>query len=205
MAGTRDKPRLKRVRQGDQILFEEGLAAEVLTEGEYGQRTLRMTAKGNINRFDRTERLGAIVPLPPYIHREPDAADRDRYQTIFAEKTGSAAAPTAGLHFTPAVLDACRDAGATIARVTLHVGLGTFAPLRVSELSKIRLHEEFFDVDEENAARLREAKRLFCVGTTSVRTVETMQVRGGYPRGDVGQEPTSSYRPVISSARRVRC
>ena len=167
----------KRVRKGDHILFGEGLTAEVLTEGDYGERTLRMKAEGNV--IDLLERLGR-VPLPPYIHREPDAADRDRYQTIFAEKTGSAAAPTAGLHFTPAVLDACRDAGATIAHVTLHVGLGTFAPLRVSELSKIRLHEEFFEVDEENAARLREAKRLFCVGTTSVRTVETMQARGGY-------------------------
>jgi S-adenosylmethionine:tRNA ribosyltransferase-isomerase len=167
----------KRVRQGDHILFGEGLTAEVLTEGDYGQRTLRMKAEGSIIKL--LERFGR-VPLPPYIHREPDATDRDRYQTIFAEKTGSAAAPTAGLHFTPAVLDACVDAGATIARVTLHVGLGTFAPLRVSELSKIRLHEEFFEVDEENATRLREAKRLFCVGTTSVRTVETMQVRGGY-------------------------
>lgn len=167
----------KRVRAGDRILFEQGLTAEVLSEGGYGERTLRLEAKKAIGEL--LEEIGR-VPLPPYIHREPDAADRDRYQTVFAAKTGSAAAPTAGLHFTPAILEACRDAGTAIAYVTLHVGLGTFAPLRVTELSKIRLHEELFEIDEENAAKMREAKRLFCVGTTSVRTVETAQLRGGY-------------------------
>jgi S-adenosylmethionine:tRNA ribosyltransferase-isomerase len=167
----------KRVRTGDQILFQEGLTAKVLSEGEYGERTLRFEAPNPIGEL--LEKIGR-VPLPPYIRREPEAADRDRYQTVFAARTGSAAAPTAGLHFTPAVLEACRDAGAAIAYVTLHVGLGTFAPLRVAELSKIRLHEEFFEIDEENAARMRQAKRLCCVGTTSVRTVETAQLRGGY-------------------------
>lgn len=167
----------KRVRNGDCILFGEGLTALVLVEGEYGERTIRFEAPGPVN--DLLERLGE-VPLPPYIHREPDAADRDRYQTIFASKTGSAAAPTAGLHFTPEVLGACRDAGATIAYVTLHVGLGTFAPLRVSELWKIRLHGELFELSEENAKRLHEAERIVCVGTTSVRTVETVQSRGGF-------------------------
>jgi S-adenosylmethionine:tRNA ribosyltransferase-isomerase len=167
----------KRVRRGDCILFGNGLTAEVLMEGEYGERSLRFVARGSVDQL--IERLGQ-VPLPPYIHREPDATDRERYQTIYAEKTGSAAAPTAGLHFTPGVLDACRNAGATIAYVTLHVGLGTFAPLRVPELWKIRLHEELFEISEENAVRLREADRLFCVGTTSVRTVETAQARGEY-------------------------
>jgi S-adenosylmethionine:tRNA ribosyltransferase-isomerase len=167
----------KRVRRGDRILFGAGLTAEILAEGEFGERTLRFDARGSIGEL--VEQLGR-VPLPPYIHREPDAADRDRYQTVYAAKNGSIAAPTAGLHFTPAVLEECRARGATIAYITLHVGLGTFAPLRVAEVSKIRLHEEFFAIDEENAARLREAKRLVCVGTTSVRTVETMQARGGF-------------------------
>jgi S-adenosylmethionine:tRNA ribosyltransferase-isomerase len=173
----------KRVRRGDYILFGEGLTAEVLAEDDYGERTLRFEARGSID--DLLERVGQI-PLPPYIHREPDAADRDRYQTIYAGKTGSVAAPTAGLHFTPRILDACRDAGASIAYVTLHVGLGTFAPLRVPELWKVRLHEELFEISEENAARLREAERLFCVGTTSVRTVETAHGRGEY-RALVGE------------------
>lgn len=167
----------KRVRQGDRILFGAGLTAEVLSEGEFGERTLRLEAQESI--ADLIERMGR-VPLPPYIHRESDVADRDRYQTVYATKNGSIAAPTAGLHFTREVLNACRACGAKIAYITLHVGLGTFAPLRVADVSKIRLHEEFFAIDEENAARLREAKRLVCVGTTSVRTVETMQVRGGF-------------------------
>ena len=167
----------KRVRAGDCILFGEGLTAEVLEEGEFGERTLRLTARRPID--DLLERLGE-VPLPPYIHRAPDEADRERYQTIYASKTGSAAAPTAGLHFTPEVLSACRDAGAAIAYVTLHVGLGTFAPLRVSEVWRIRLHGELFEISEEDARRLSEAERLVCVGTTSVRTVETVQARGGF-------------------------
>lgn len=173
----------KRVRRGDRVLFGEGLTAEVLMEDDYGQRTLSFVTHGSVDEL--IERLGR-VPLPPYIRREPDVADRERYQTIYASKTGSAAAPTAGLHFTPAVLDACLDAGATIAYVTLHVGLGTFAPLRVPELWKVRLHEELFEISEENAARLRQAERLFCVGTTSVRTVETAQARGEF-RALVGE------------------
>lgn len=166
----------KRVRRGDIILFSEDLRAEVLDEGDYGERTLR---------FHSSEPLAAVfdrlgqVPLPPYIHREPSASDRERYQTVFAEKRGSVAAPTAGLHFTEPMLDACREAGAKIATVTLHVGLGTFAPLRENQLSRVQLHEEFFEIAEAEAAKMRSARRLFCVGTTSVRTVETAMLRGG--------------------------
>lgn len=166
----------KRVRRGDIILFSEDLKAEVLDEGDYGERTLR---------FHSSEPLAAVfdrlgqVPLPPYIHRQPSASDRERYQTVFAEKRGSVAAPTAGLHFTESMLDACREAGAKIARVTLHVGLGTFAPLRENQLSRVQLHEEFFEIAEAEAAKMRSAHRLFCVGTTSVRTVETAVLRGG--------------------------
>ena len=118
--------------------------------------------------------------MPPYIHREPNEADRERYQTVFAEKSGSVAAPTAGLHFTEAMLEACREAGAEIARVTLHVGLGTFAPLRENEIAKIELHEEYFEIETPEAAQLLKAKRVLCVGTTSVRTVETAMLRGGF-------------------------
>jgi S-adenosylmethionine:tRNA ribosyltransferase-isomerase len=111
------------------------------------------------------------VPLPPYIKRPDSPDDRERYQTVFAHETGSVAAPTAGLHFTNEILDACRQAGAEIAYVTLHVGLGTFQPVRGESL-----HAERFHVTEENAARIKAAKRAICAGTTSVRAVESMML-----------------------------
>ena len=166
----------KRVRTGDRILFDSDLEAEVLTEGEFGERTLQFHSPEPL--AELFDRLGQ-VPLPPYIHRPPRDSDRERYQTVFAEKRGSVAAPTAGLHFTSEMLENCQEAGARIARVTLHVGLGTFAPLREQELANIQLHEEFFEIDAEQAAVLREASRLLCIGTTSVRTIETAALRGG--------------------------
>lgn len=166
----------KRVRKGDRILFNEDFYAEVLEEGEFGERTLRLNARkpisGLLEEFGRT-------PLPPYIHREPSGRDRERYQTVFAERRGSVAAPTAGLHFTAEMLDSCRAEGAEIAYVTLHVGLGTFAPLHEETVEKVHLHEESFAIAAPDAERMRGAKRLVCVGTTSVRTLETALLRGG--------------------------
>lgn len=167
----------KRVQVGDAILFHETLRAEVLSHGEFGERKLRFFSERPLRQL--LENLGT-VPLPPYIHRPSNAVDRERYQTVFAEKSGSIAAPTAGLHFTPQMLEACGAAGAEIAYITLHVGLGTFAPLREKSLGKVRLHHELFEVSPSNAAKLNQAKRLFCVGTTSVRTVETMLLRDAF-------------------------
>ncbi len=166
----------KRIRAGDRIVLDDALSADVLKEGPSGERIVRLLAEGNVR--DRLERLGS-TPLPRYIQRDPNPEDRERYQTVFAEKRGSIAAPTAGLHFTPEMLERCRESGATIAYVTLHVGLGTFAPLREENVSEIRLHEEYFEISEANAAILRQAKRLFCAGTTSVRTIETAMLRRG--------------------------
>ena len=165
----------KRARSGDKIVLDKRFRAEVVSEGEFGERTLRFIASEPVR--DLLERLGEM-PLPPYIHRAPEASDGERYQTIFAEKRGSAAAPTAGLHFTPEILDQCRQAGADLAYLTLHVGLGTFAPLRAKALADIQLHEEYFEITQANAERMRQAKRLFCVGTTSVRSIETALLRG---------------------------
>lgn len=167
----------KRVRIGDTIIFDEMLGAEVLSQGEFGERKLRFFSDRPIRAV--LENLGT-VPLPPYIHRPPNAADRERYQTVFAEKNGSIAAPTAGLHFTSQMLEACRTAGAEIAQITLHVGLGTFAPLREKIVAKVRLHNELFEISASNAAKLNRAKRLVCIGTTSVRTVETALLRPGF-------------------------
>jgi len=166
----------KRVRSGDGIIFSEELRAEVLLEGESGERTLRFVAGQPVREL--LEKSGT-VPLPPYIHRTPNAADRDRYQTVFAEKRGSIAAPTAGLHFTTEVLDSCRAAGAEVAQITLHIGLGTFAPVRNENLSDVRLHEERFEISETSALTMQRAKRLVCVGTTTFRTLETAMLAGG--------------------------
>jgi S-adenosylmethionine:tRNA ribosyltransferase-isomerase len=165
----------KRVRLGDQVLFSPDLRGEVVEEREAGERVLRFSAPGSVR-----EALFALgeMPLPPYIRRKPRAADRERYQTVYAKKLGSAAAPTAGLHFTPAILDECRAAGAEIAHVTLHVGQGTFAPLRGEEFSQIELHKEYFEIDARNAEIIARAKRRVCVGTTSVRALETAMLHG---------------------------
>ena len=111
--------------------------------------------------------------MPPYIRRPDEPLDRERYQTVFASHPGSVAAPTAGLHFTPEILDQCRAAGAEIAHVTLHVGLGTFQPIREEQVEAHRLHSEYYEIAAEDARRMRDASRLVAVGTTSVRTIES--------------------------------
>jgi S-adenosylmethionine:tRNA ribosyltransferase-isomerase len=161
----------RKMRTGELIRFGDGLEAEIVARAEYGERTLRF--HGDEDLYAAFDRLGHI-PLPPYIHRPEDAADRERYQTVFAKDRGSAAAPTAGLHFTNEVLDACRARGADIAYVTLHVGLGTFQPLHAEQVEQAKLHPERYSVTEENAARMRDARRLVAVGTTSIRTVESL-------------------------------
>ena len=173
----------KRLRAGDRLIFNESFRADVLSRGDFGEHVVRFLAEEPIR--DLLERLGE-TPLPPYIRRPPVPGDRERYQTVFAKKEGSIAAPTAGLHFTQETIEQCRGAGATIAYVTLHVGLGTFAPLREADLAQIRLHEEYFEISEENARILKQAQRLLCVGTTSVRTIETALLRGGL-RGMSGE------------------
>ncbi len=123
------------------------------------------------------------MPLPPYIHREDRAGDRERYQTVYARERGSVAAPTAGLHFTPAILDEIRARGVEIASVTLHVGLGTFQPVRVERVEDVRLHAERYTISEETAAALnaarREGRRIVAAGTTTVRTLEHCALGGG--------------------------
>jgi S-adenosylmethionine:tRNA ribosyltransferase-isomerase len=154
----------RKMRTGERIVFD-GVEAEILGRGEFGERTLRFHTDQPV--FDLIERIGH-VPLPPYIHRADRPEDRDRYQTVFARTRGSVAAPTAGLHFTPEVLQDCGRAGAAIAYVTLHVGLGTFQPVHGDTL-----HSEHFEITSENLARIDAARRLVCVGTTSVRAVES--------------------------------
>lgn len=166
----------KKMRLGEKVVFAEGLQAEVIARREFGERTLRFSAIGDI--YEQFEKVGH-VPLPPYIKRRDEAADRERYQTVFAREKGSSAAPTAGLHFTPDILDACRARGADVAFVTLHVGLGTFQPIHGDRIEDHRLHSEHYRIAAENAARMQSAARLVAVGTTSVRTLESAARAGG--------------------------
>jgi S-adenosylmethionine:tRNA ribosyltransferase-isomerase len=172
----------RKVGVGEMLLIAEpnaaassaaALQAEVTARGEFGERVLRFAPCKDF--WGALDRLGH-VPLPPYIHRSDAADDRERYQTVYAEQRGSVAAPTAGLHFTPEVLSALRARGVRIAFVTLHVGLGTFAPLRVERVEDIRLHAERYTLPAETAEELNaaqhEGRRIVAAGTTTVRTLE---------------------------------
>jgi S-adenosylmethionine:tRNA ribosyltransferase-isomerase len=160
----------RKVPVGEKLVFDGGLAAEVTQRADHGQRTLRFSGADDI--YSALEAIGH-VPLPPYIRRADTAADRERYQTVFSRERGSVAAPTAGLHFTSEILAACEAAGARIAPITLHVGLGTFAPVHVDNIGDVRLHSERFFVPPETLEAMRSASRRIAAGTTSIRAVES--------------------------------
>jgi len=149
------------------------LEAEVLERGSFGERLLSFKPVDDF--FSVLDRIGHM-PLPPYIHRDDAEADRERYQTVFSRERGSVAAPTAGLHFTPQILDVIAARGVEIARITLHVGLGTFAPLRVERVDEVRLHREHYSLSATAAEAINRAvadgRRIVAVGTTVVRTLE---------------------------------
>jgi S-adenosylmethionine:tRNA ribosyltransferase-isomerase len=179
----------KRARAGTRIVLRDAagrtaaVAATVINVNEEGHRRLRFSGAANIS--DRLDELGE-VPLPPYIAREnsgPLAEDKDRYQTVYARPAGSVAAPTAGLHFTEPLLAEIRARGVQICFVTLHVGLGTFAPVKTENLAAHVMHEERFELGAETALAITEAKnsgrRVFAVGTTTVRVLESVAARNG--------------------------
>lgn len=160
----------KRAKPGTEIVFD-GLSAEVVEKREDRYR-LRFSEAVE----PHLDRLGHI-PLPPYIHRPDEAADRERYQTVFARAEGSVAAPTAGLHFTPALLDQLRARGASIATVVLHVGVGTFRPVEAEDPAAHIMHAEWYEVTESQAQLMNETRarggKLWAVGTTVTRTLES--------------------------------
>jgi S-adenosylmethionine:tRNA ribosyltransferase-isomerase len=164
----------RKVLTGESLVFgQDDLRATVTAHGDFGERTIRFEPVADF--FGTVERLGHM-PLPPYIHREDKPGDRERYQTVYARERGSVAAPTAGLHFTPEILEAVRARGVQIATVTLHVGLGTFQPVRVDRVEDVKLHSERYTISEETADALnvarREKRRIVAAGTTTVRTLE---------------------------------
>ncbi len=169
----------RKARPGDRISFGGGrLTAEVLTIVEDGNRLVRFHYDGVFEAI--LEELGEM-PLPPYITHKLE--DKTRYQTVYAAHDGSAAAPTAGLHFTPELLKEIEGMGVKIANVTLHVGLGTFRPVKVDDVLDHEMHSEYYVVEEEQAAIMNEAKRnggrIFAVGTTSTRTLESVTDENG--------------------------
>ena len=169
----------KKARPGTRIIFGDGLlTGEVKDVAEEGNRLIQFTYEGIFEEI--LDRLGQM-PLPPYITHQ--LKDKDRYQTVYAKHTGSAAAPTAGLHFTPELLGRIEAQGVEIAKVTLHVGLGTFRPVKVDEITDHHMHSEFYQIDEEAAEKINRAKengkRVVCVGTTSCRTVESAADENG--------------------------
>lgn len=180
----------RKVAIGERLVFPAPsgvieLEAEVLERGQFGERLLRFNPVADF--FAVLDHIGH-VPLPPYIRRDDEAADRERYQTVFSRELGSVAAPTAGLHFTPQMLVALAAKGVEVARITLHVGLGTFAPLRVDRLEDVRLHRERYTLSAVAAEAVNravsEGRRIVAVGTTVVRTLEAaaaaaLQAGGG--------------------------
>ena len=191
----------RKVAIGERLVFPGAggatvLEAEVLERGLYGERLLRFEPVEDF--FTVVEQIGHM-PLPPYIHRPDEDADRERYQTVFARERGSVAAPTAGLHFTAEMLGALSAKGVEVARVSLHVGLGTFAPLRVERVREVRLHREHYSIglgaaEAINRARA-EGRRIVAVGTTVVRTLESAALAA---KGGPGEPHTGATDIFIS-------
>lgn len=182
----------RKARLGSVIHFCDELSAVVTEIGDYGARTIEFQFDGVFE--DILDRVGNM-PLPPYIKEK--LADKERYQTVYSKIEGSAAAPTAGLHFTPELIQKLKDMGVEFATVLLHIGLGTFRPVKEENILDHEMHTEYYEIDEENAEKInkatREGRRVICVGTTSVRTLETVADENGYVRAQKGDTSIFIY------------
>ncbi len=190
----------RKMRVGEQVVFGEGeLEAEVIARGELGLRRLRFSANGDV--MEAIEKLGH-VPLPPYIERPDDLADRSDYQTIFAQQTGAVAAPTASLHFTPEIVERLKSRGMEICEITLHVGLATFQPIHAEEVEQHRMPGEEYEITELAARQIVVAKQarrpILAVGTTVVRALEDAALKAA--SGTKGTEAGSLVLPGRTEA-----
>lgn len=195
----------RKIGVGENLFFGDNdeLRAEVIARGTFGERRIRFAPVDDF--FSLVEKIGHI-PLPPYIARHDSSADRERYQTVYAQDRGSVAAPTAGLHFTPEILARIRDRGIETAEVTLHVGLGTFQPIRAERVEEHQLHSEPYSISEAAAVAIqkarRESRRVVAVGTTTVRTLEyaaqqgSGEVRSGSGEANLFIYPGYKFRIV---------
>jgi S-adenosylmethionine:tRNA ribosyltransferase-isomerase len=195
----------RKILVGERLFFGDNdeLQAEVFARASFGERKIRFLPVPDF--FARLEQIGHI-PLPPYIARPDSPLDRERYQTVYAAARGSVAAPTAGLHFTPEILARIRERGIETANITLHVGLGTFQPVRVERVEEHRLHSESYSITAEAAAKidraLKESRRVVAVGTTTVRALEhaaqagSGSFAGGQSQANIFLYPGSDFRVV---------
>jgi len=171
----------RRVRAGDMLRFSDRLSARVLEKSE---GTIVIRLEGDVAEIDRI----GVMPLPPYIARPSNERDRETYQTIYADEPGAIAAPTAGLHFTKEILDRIANRGIEVVRITLHVGIGTFEPVKADDLGKHVMHSEHYEISEEAATKLNAAKSIVAVGTTTVRALESAA-----PRFEAGRRETNIF------------
>ena len=183
----------KRAKIGTSFSFGDGLMhCKVVDILDDGNRILEFECEGNF--YENLDKLGQM-PLPPYIHEK--LKDKERYQTVYSREIGSAAAPTAGLHFTKELMKKAQEKGVKIGFVTLHVGLGTFRPVKVDDVTKHKMHSEHYDMSEETATLINETHRnggrVFCVGTTSCRTVESVAKREGEIKASDGMTDIFIY------------
>lgn len=187
----------RKVAHGETLVFDHSaLEAEVVGRGAYGLRTLRFSGVPDL--LVEIERIGH-VPLPPYLDRDDEPADRQRYQTVFAEKPGAVAAPTAALHFTPEILDRIRAKGVELRSLTLDVGLGTFQPIHTQTIEDHKMHRESYEVPEDTAAAIAAARKvgrpILAVGTTVVRALEDAAAKGAGEVRAGGAEAELFIRP----------
>lgn len=184
----------KKAREGVKLTVNEELSLTVVSRTQTGERIIKFEYEGVFE--DILSRAGEM-PLPPYIHEK--LKDRDRYQTVYCREEGSAAAPTAGLHFTPELLERIEKSGVEIVRVQLNVGLGTFRPVKCENILEHEMHVEYFNVSQESAAKInaakREGRRVIAVGTTSVRTLETVADDSGMVHACSGNTGIFIYPP----------
>ena len=194
----------KRLKEGSLIFFGDGLLrAEVIEKGSNGHVRINLESENDID--VTIDKLGK-TPLPPYIKREPDDYDRERYQTVYAQKRGAVAAPTAGLHFTDKILDELASRGVKKASVTLHVGIGTFRPLSEEEAKGCRLHSEYCSLSESTVRMVKECRtkgsRVIAVGTTTARVLESASTSGEIKTfdgwTDIFIKPPYKFRSVDS-------
>ena len=184
-----------KLKQGARIQFEQGLGVEV-EEVKDGKGKVRFSYQGEV--VDILKKIGHI-PLPPYIRRKDEPLDRDRYQTIFAERDGSIAAPTAGLHFTPSLLQSLKDKRVHTTTITLHIGIGTFAPVKVRDIEDHKMEAEWIEISEKTAREIEETKtrggKIIAVGTTTTRALESFSNGNGGVRPGKGMTSLFIYPP----------